>query len=340
MTATAASRPHRKSTTLAPFTHLQVSTALSSRYWRRRKVSAEDGDMNTSTPSDLSVSVVGLGPMGSALARAFVAGGARTTVWNRTPQKAEPLAAAGARLAVDLEDAVRASDIVVTCLRDHESTRAALDAVPDEVFTGRTVVVLASGTPDDARRSAAWAAERGIAIVLGAIMVPTPVIGTPDALILYSGDRAPFDGARPVLEIAAPRAEHVGDDPGLAPLLDTAMLEVFFAGMTAFLHATALVTQRGLRATDFVPWAREMLAILPATFDGLAHDVDSGSYPGDQDNLAMERAALQHMVQSSRDAGLDSRLPELMFDLADRQVTAGHGADGWSRVIEGIRDAR
>lgn len=294
--------------------------------------------MTDSTDSVPSVSVVGLGPMGLALARAFLAGGLTTTVWNRTIERAAPLSDAGARVATDLEDAVRSAGTIVTCLRDHESTRAALGALPDDAYAGRTVVVLASGTPDDARTTAEWAARRGIVVVLGAIMVPTPVIGTPDALILYSGDRAAFDGVRSTLEVAAPRAEYVGEDPGLAPLLDTAMLEVFFAGMTAFLHAAALVTQRGLTARDFLPWAGEMLAILPASLEGLARDVDAGEYPGDEDNLAMERAALQHMVHASRDAGLDSRLPELMLDLADRQVTEGHGADGWSRVTEGLRN--
>lgn len=42
------------------------------------------------------VTVIGLGPMGQALAAAFLAAGVRTTVWNRTPGKDRELVAAGA----------------------------------------------------------------------------------------------------------------------------------------------------------------------------------------------------------------------------------------------------
>jgi 3-hydroxyisobutyrate dehydrogenase-like beta-hydroxyacid dehydrogenase len=45
------------------------------------------------------VSVIGMGAMGSALARALLHNGHRVTVWNRTSAKAEPLARDGADLA-------------------------------------------------------------------------------------------------------------------------------------------------------------------------------------------------------------------------------------------------
>lgn len=48
----------------------------------------------------------------------------------------------------------------------------------------------------------------------------------------------------------------------------------------------------------------------------------------------MELAANSHIVNTSREAGLDGRLPELMRDLARRAVDEGHSADGWSRVVE------
>lgn len=286
-----------------------------------------------------TVSVIGLGPMGSALAQAFLAGGLNTTVWNRTRSRADPLAPAGADVAPDLASAVKAADLVVTCLRDHDTTRELLESLPAEAYADRPVVVLASSTPVEARETQVWADARGIRVLIGAIMVPTPLIGTPHALILYAGREELFNQHRAALEVIAPRSEFVGDDPGLAALLDTAMLEVFFAGMTAFLHAAAMVTGQGLSGTSFVSWAKEMLAILPDTFEGLAADVDAGTYPGTEDNLAMEVAALSHMVNTSREVGLDSRLPELMHDLARQAVDQGHGADAWSRVVEILRDA-
>jgi hypothetical protein len=116
------------------------------------------------------------------------------------------------------------------------------------------------------------------------------------------------------------------------------MLEILFAGMTAFLHAAAMVTGQGPTSVGLIPWAKEMLAILPDTLDGSAADVDAGSHPGAEDDLALELAALTHMVSTSREVGPDSRLPELMHGLASRAASRGHGAAGWSRVVEILRD--
>lgn len=55
------------------------------------------------------VTVIGLGLMGSALAGAFLANGNPTTVWNRSAEKADSLAAQGARRAATVADAVMAS---------------------------------------------------------------------------------------------------------------------------------------------------------------------------------------------------------------------------------------
>lgn len=131
-------------------------------------------------------------------------------------------------------------------------------------------------------------------------MVPTPLVGRPEALILYSGDREVFDRHVDVLRHLGGTAEHVGADHGAASLHDVAMLEVYFAGMTAFLHAAAMVTAQGMSARDFLPFARQIAALLPETFAGLAAEVDAGRYPGTEDRLTMELAALEHIVGEQR----------------------------------------
>lgn len=280
--------------------------------------------------------VVGLGPMGSALARALLAAGPPPVVWNRTHSRAEALAVEGASAAPDLAAAATA-DLVITCLRDHETTRSVLATVPPETLHGRTVVVLASSTPDEARATHAWAEARGLTVLLGAIMVPVPLIGTPEAQILYAGDPALVERHRDVLERMAGRTVHVGEDPGHAALLDTAMLEIYFAGMTAFLHASAMASREGIDAVTFAGYARDVLALLPDTVDGLAADVDTGRHPGHEDTIAMELAALEHMVATSEATGVDPALPTLMRRLAHDAVAAGHGGDSWSRVVDVLR---
>ena len=73
-----------------------------------------------------AISVLGTGRMGSALARALLQSGYRTTVWNRTKQKAEPLAALGATVAASVLEAVNAAEIIIVNVSDYEATAAVL----------------------------------------------------------------------------------------------------------------------------------------------------------------------------------------------------------------------
>ena len=283
------------------------------------------------------VGVLGLGPMGAALARSFATSGVPTTVWNRSAERAGPLEEVGAQVAASPQALAEAVDLLVVCVLDHTAVREVLEAVDDEVLRATTVVNLSTAGPAEARETAAWAQRRGLRYLNGAIMVPTAVIGTPDAQVLYSGSEDVFAASVETLRWAAPAAEHVGTDPGLASLLDTSMLEIFFAALTSFLHATALVGTGGISPERFLPYAARVVGLLPATFEGLAADVAAGRYPGTDDRLAMELAGMEHMVRATRAAGLDERLPQLLHDVVADAVRAGHGDDGFSRVVEVLR---
>src|SRR5262245_60405779 len=99
------------------------------------------------------VTVLGLGPMGRALAGAFLAAGHPTTVWNRTPGRADALAAAGAASAATPAEAVAAGPLVVVSLLDDGAVHDVLDPVAAGL-AGKAVVNLTSGTPAEARRTA------------------------------------------------------------------------------------------------------------------------------------------------------------------------------------------
>lgn len=301
----------------------------------RRGWDATDRDQSRVTHEDAGaapVTVIGLGAMGTALARAFLDAGHPTTVWNRTAGRADDLVADGAVLAGSVDAAVAASPMVVICVLDHAVVHELLDPLGAQL-SGRAIVNLTSSTPECARETATWAAAHGVDYLDGAIMAPTPLVGKPEALLLYSGPQTVFAAHRATL-MPLGRPDFLGPDPGLASLYDLAMLDLFFASMTGFLHAAALVGADGVPARMFLPYAEQIVAILPETLAGLARDVDAARYPGDEDNLDMEMAALDHVVHASEVRGIDTALPEVVRTLARRAIARGHGRDGFSRVFE------
>ena len=109
-----------------------------------------------------TVTVIGLGLMGSALARAFHKAGHELTVWNRSVGRTVPFRDS-AQIAGTVRDAVAASDSVVVSLLDYDTANSLLGTADVEaVVAGRTVVQLTTGTPLNAKlcRPLEWGALR------------------------------------------------------------------------------------------------------------------------------------------------------------------------------------
>ncbi|MET9518392.1 NAD(P)-binding domain-containing protein [Streptomyces sp. NPDC002994] len=283
-----------------------------------------------------NVTVLGLGHMGTALADALLAAGHPTTVWNRTPAKADPLVARGAVRAATPGEAVTAAGVVVVCVLDYDAVRALLEPVAGSL-AGRTVVNLTTGSPEQARQTAAWAAGHGFGYLDGAIMSTPPGVGSPESMFLYGGSPAAFAAHRDTLAALGDPID-LGDDPGVASLYDLALLDVMWATLSGWLHATALVGADGVAAAAFTPVVTRWLRGAVTGFMGAyAEQVDAGHYPGDDATLDVHRAAIGHLVHAGRDRGIDGRLPELSQALVERAVDGGNGGDSYARLVELFR---
>jgi len=82
--------------------------------------------MTQSNGNSKKVTVIGLGLMGATLARVLVRQGYQVTVWNRTIEKAEPLAREGASVASSAAEAIGASPLVVVCVYDYKAANEIL----------------------------------------------------------------------------------------------------------------------------------------------------------------------------------------------------------------------
>jgi 3-hydroxyisobutyrate dehydrogenase-like beta-hydroxyacid dehydrogenase len=285
-----------------------------------------------------SVTVVGLGPMGRAMSAALLRAGHAVTVWNRSSGRAAELVEAGAVLAPTPGEAVAASDLTILSLTDYAAMYDILGPFVSSM-DGRTLVNLSSDTPDVSREAAAWAASHNADFVTGGVMVPAPAVGQPGAYTFYSGPRAVFDRHQPVLSVIG-ETRYLGSDPGLAQLLYQAHLDVFLTGLSAILHATALVTASGVDPAEFLPGALETLTDIPAMIgDGatLAAELVKAEHPGDLSNVRMMAATAEHILRTSEKAGVDVELPKAVRSHYERAIAAGRGGQNWTALYEVIK---
>ncbi|KZE80781.1 dehydrogenase [Paenibacillus elgii] len=280
-----------------------------------------------------SVTVLGLGPMGQALAGAFLKAGHPTTVWNRTPAKADALVAQGAALANTVVEAVAASPLVIICVLDYNAVNAIL-APAGDTLKGRTLVNLTADTPERAREMAAWAAAQGFDYLDGAIMTPMPTIGHPTAVILYSGPEAVYEANRPALASLGGTASHLGTDPGRAAAYDVALLDIFWTSMSGYIHALALARAENIAAKDLAVYAQGIVHIMPNIMTEFARQVDDGHYPGEKSNIVSAAAGMEHIIHAAKARGIDASVLSAAHAVARRAIDAGQGADAFSRLAE------
>ncbi|WP_205325583.1 NAD(P)-dependent oxidoreductase [Glycomyces sp. YM15] len=245
-----------------------------------------------------ATTVLGLGAMGSAIAERLRETGHPTTVWSRTPSKAEPHVNAGANAAATVTEAVKASDIVLVVLLDHAGVRDRLHPVAADL-RGKTVVNLVTTTPDQARETADWAVEHGIAYIDGAIMAIPQMIGDPSARLLYSGHRDAYDTVEPVLETLG-TAEHTGTDPGLASLKDMALLSAMDLMLLGYAQAIAMMRTAGVPAARTAEEVETWLAAI----------VDGGTYDTGGQSVDFDRLGIASLITASREQGISALLLE------------------------------
>ncbi|MGI5156243.1 NAD(P)-dependent oxidoreductase [Microbispora sp. CA-102843] len=254
------------------------------------------------------------------------------TVWNRTASRAEALVEQGAVLAGTVEEALTAGDLVILSLTDYDAMYAVLEPAA-HALSGRVLVNLSSDTPEKTRAGARWVAGHGGVHITGGVTVPPSGIGEPESSTFYSGPRAPFEAARPTLEVLT-RTDFRGEDPGLAALFYQIGMVMFWTSMLSYWQAIALADANGLTAADILPHAIETMASMPGFLAFYAARIDAGRHDGDVDRLAMGAASVEHVLHTNADAGVDTTLPAAVADLFRRGMNAGHATGSFSSLVD------
>ncbi|HKE86143.1 MAG TPA: NAD(P)-dependent oxidoreductase, partial [Vicinamibacterales bacterium] len=161
----------------------------------------------------IAVGFIGLGTMGTPMARNVLKAGYAVTVWSRRPESSAPLVSAGAVAGGSPADVAAKSDVIVTMVTD---TKAVEEVVLGEhgiergARAGSVVVDHSTIDPNGARRIAGELQRRGVE------MLDAPVSGGSIAaeagtlVTMVGGSKAVLDRVTPVLSCYAKSIVHIG----------------------------------------------------------------------------------------------------------------------------------
>ncbi len=191
---------------------------------------------------------VGLGTMGGRMARRLLDAGHTVVGWNRTSEKAKPLADRGLRLAGSPRAVAQAADVVFSMVTDPAALRAVAlgeDGIVAGLRPGAVYVDMSTVSPAATREVGERVRARGAA------MLDAPVSGSISTLeqgqlaIMVGGDPAVLERVRPYLLAIGPTITHVGP-LGLAVAMKLAINLGLGIQMVAFSEAVLLAEKAGI----------------------------------------------------------------------------------------------
>ena len=195
-----------------------------------------------------SIAFVGLGAMGSAMARRLLAAGHHVTGYNRTRAKAEALASRGLVVADSARAAVKGAEVVLSMVTDSDALRdVALrdDGILAGLGRGAIWAEMSTVSPAVTRMLGERVQEKGATLLDAPVSGSTVTIAQGQLSFIVGGDPAALERIRPVLLAIGPSITHVGT-LGLAVTMKVAMNLGIAVQMLAFSESVLLAEKSGI----------------------------------------------------------------------------------------------
>ena len=225
----------------------------------------------------MNLAFLGLGNMGSHMARNLLRAGHSVTVWNRTLSKADELRSDGAKVASSVADASRGADVVITMMADdHAVSSAALG-------TGGIIENLAPGAIHISMSTISVALSRQLADEHhkhGQHYIAAPVFGRPEAasaaklVIAAAGDSAHIARCQPIFDAMGQRTFIIGPKPEMANVVKLSGNFLISSVIESLGEAVALTRKYGVDPHEYIDFLTNTLFAAPVykTYGGLIAD--------------------------------------------------------------------
>lgn len=160
------------------------------------------------------VGILGTGIMGRALAERLLGEGVEVTVWNRTPERAAPLAERGARVAATPAEAVEGADAVLLVLFDAPAVVDVLNQAADAAPATATWVQMSTIGAQGTAKVADLAEDHHLALVEAMMLGTKGPAETGKLVLLTAGDEELLAKVEPLLALVSQKRVHAGPTLG------------------------------------------------------------------------------------------------------------------------------
>ncbi len=233
----------------------------------------ENGDtMKRLTADHAKLGFIGLGNMGSRIAKRLLDHGYQLTVYDLDTAKAQAIAAQGGIVAKNIPELARSVDVVLSCLTNDEAVQSAYTG-SEGIFAGAkpgTVVLeMSTISPESSRELHKLGARVGIEVMDVAISGSTPAAEEGTVTLLAGGNRELFRAAKPIF-LAISKQSFLMGDPGSGTTMKLVVNTLLGVGMQAIAEAVVLGEKAGLDRDRLLEVLAKTAVVAPAHVGKLA----------------------------------------------------------------------
>lgn len=285
-----------------------------------------------------NVTVIGLGSMGATLARVLLKKGYQVTVWNRSIEKAESLLEDGAILATSVASAISASEVSIICLSDYKASISILDTKEvKQALSGRILIELSTGSPQQARDNELWAQENNVEYLDGAIAASPLQMGNSEATIFTSGSLIAYKQSEQILKCLAGNVPYLGEQVSAASSTDLAFLSYLFGSYLGFFHAARILESDGLRIDDFGSMIAHVSQVVGEVIKYESEVIQTETYDNPQSSINMCMTTVELFMVQAQEAKINNEFPMFAQGLFKRALDAGYGNEELAALIKVMR---
>jgi 3-hydroxyisobutyrate dehydrogenase len=282
------------------------------------------------------IAFLGLGLLGGNFVRAALRRGEQVQVWNRTADKARPLAELGAHVCAEPAEAVRGAARVHLVLSDD----AAVDSVLRQARAGLGPDVLlidhTTTSPEGTRARAEQFQAEGLAFLHAPVFMGPQNALDASGVMLASGDSQRFEQLRPALEKMTGKLVYLGAAPERAAsfkLLGNLYLMFITGGLAEMLQlgkALGVPAEEAVKLFDvFNPGL---------TLPGRVARVMARNFSQPSWELQMARKDARLMLEAGEAGGLPLQMLAGIAASMDRFLERGHAHDDWTVIAKDALD--
>ncbi len=280
---------------------------------------------------------IGMGAMGSRIARRLLEQGYKVSVFNRDRSKAVALLPYGASVAGSAAELAGSVDVILSCLSNDEAVRSVYTG-PEGILAslGKDAIVLEMSTisPQTSRELHALSLKRGVEVLDAAISGSTLAAEQGKLVLLVGGNGVTFHAAEPILHSVAAGVFFMGPS-GSGTSMKLVLNTLLGVGMQGVAEAVALGELQGLDRKRLLEVLSQTAVVAPAHLGKLARAKRNDYSP--QFSVGLMNKDFGLILKAADSQNFAMPATKAAFDINSETMASDPGAD-FSSVIRRMED--